>query len=267
MNITNRQEKLIDYLYDELSKEERAAFEKELEADPTLRKELQQMQQVRSHLQSVPNLELREPLAMPTATPPQESHRLRWLKPFYGVAASIAALLLLGAWTGLHVEAGKGELVLAFGKNAVRSQAIQDPESITPEIQKYLDRYLQANTVQVNSLVTTAETKMQDWLSQQQNSFEQVVSDKYLVQSKPMSSGTYVTLEGLHSLMQKQNKEIEAKLDFFAENFFQYLQATQQQNQQLLQAGLRELAKTMQEQNLLDPRYSNQTQQVNQNYE
>jgi len=82
-----------------------------------------------------------------------------------------------------------------------------------------------------------------------------------------MTSGTFVTMEGLHSLMQKQNKEIEAKLDFFAENFFQYLQATQQQNQQLLRAGLRELAQTMQEQNLLDPRYSNQTQQVNQNYE
>ena len=266
MNITNRQEKLIDYLYDEMNKEDRAAFEMELQADASLQKELQQMKQVRSHLQSIPDVDLREPLVIPATTPPAATHRLRWLKPFYGVAASIAALLLLGAWTGLHVEAGKGELVLAFGKS-VHTQAIPNEASITPEIQKYLDQYLQANTVQVKSLVNSAESKMQDWLSQQQNSFEQVVSDKYLVQSRPMTSGTFVTMEGLHSLMQKQNKEIEAKLDFFAENFFQYLQATQQQNQQLLRAGLRELAQTMQEQNLLDPRYSNQTQQVNQNYE
>jgi len=117
MNINNRQEKLIDYLYDEMNKEDRAAFEMELQADASLQKELQQMKQVRSHLQSIPDVDLREPLVIPATTPPAATHRLRWLKPFYGVAASIAALLLLGAWTGLHVEAGKGELVLAFGKS------------------------------------------------------------------------------------------------------------------------------------------------------
>ena len=267
MNITNRQEKLLDYLYDEMSAEDRQAFEKELAADESLRKELGQLKQVRSHLQTVPQMALRTPMAVPVAERPQPVHRMRWLKPFYGVAASIAALLLLGAWTGFHVEVGQGQMVLAFGSNTPQKQAIGNAKDITPEIQNYLDRYLQANTQQVNSLVNTAETKMQDWLTQQQNSLEQVVTDRYLVNQRPITTGSYVTMEGLHSLLQKQNKEWEAKLDFFAENFFQYLQSTNQQNQQLLQAGLRELAKTMQEQNLLDPRYSNQTQQVNQNYE
>ena len=105
----NQEEKLIDYLYGEMTPAERWAFEQELQQHPTLQKELEDLQESRAFLSDLSDVQ------PPTPVVALRQKRRSWQK--WAIPASIAAsLLLLLQLFDFQVTKTENGLTFSFGK-------------------------------------------------------------------------------------------------------------------------------------------------------
>jgi tellurite resistance protein len=101
-------EQLIDYLYGELSAEERQAFEAELKQDKALQEELRELTSTRAMLRHVDYQLPKSTVVELKTTPHITARQIKWLS----MAAAIALLLLVGK---PKLDIGKQGVSLAFG--------------------------------------------------------------------------------------------------------------------------------------------------------
>ena len=104
----NQEEKLIDYLYGEMTAAEKQAFEKELQQNPALRQELEALQESRIFLADLPEV---QPPAMVITLKRKPLQWRKWAIPA-GIAASLLLLLQVFGFQATTTENG---LTFSFG--------------------------------------------------------------------------------------------------------------------------------------------------------
>lgn len=134
--------KLMDYLYNEMAPHEKIAFEKELEANPALQKELELLKNDRSSLAEYED----EPVTAPpffkvykNGTASKNSGALKW---FATVAASLVLLMVAASITEFNVSYDpEGKFQLAFGVLPDTGSAEVDAAQVEDLISKSLASY------------------------------------------------------------------------------------------------------------------------------
>ncbi len=131
----NQEEKLMDYLYGEMSKGEQLAFEQELKNNPALQAELAALQEGRDFLSDLPDVQ------PPTKVVTFKSRSVDWRK--WVVPLSVAAsFLLLFKMTDFQTVKTKNGFAFSFGpmEQVDEEQPIVSPNYATiAEVQKLME--------------------------------------------------------------------------------------------------------------------------------
>lgn len=115
------QQRLMDYLYDELDAAEKQEVEQWLAENPEAQKELAALQQTRGFLAQLPSVKPAKPA--PVISSSLRISR-RWI-PTISVAAAAAILLLLIA-TNVRVQVYQGGMSIAFGKAPAPTREVHE---------------------------------------------------------------------------------------------------------------------------------------------
>lgn len=105
--------RLMEYLYGNLSEEEKRIMEVQFQQDPERLKELEDFKEIRKMLGKVQDKNVPEPILMPVRSP-----KNFWQENFFRYAATISLILgfliLLGKFTGLDMQFRESGLSLTF---------------------------------------------------------------------------------------------------------------------------------------------------------
>ncbi len=115
-------EKLLDYLYGEMSDTEKSDFEKKLALDAHLKNDLEEMQLVRKYLKQSRD-QTPQPVKLVVEQPPVRYRFSRW----WAVAASLLLLMMAGKLLDLRISLSDQQLVLSYG-------AAPQPENLPYEM-------------------------------------------------------------------------------------------------------------------------------------
>lgn len=102
--------RILDYLYGEMSAVEQKNFEAQLQQDSVLRKEVEELRQVRTFLAGSVD-EVPEPITLMINTPPKVKKLSRW----WAIAASLLILVVGAKLLNFRVESNASHLVMGFG--------------------------------------------------------------------------------------------------------------------------------------------------------
>ena len=158
------QNQLMDYLYDEMDDEQKAAFEKHLESDPKLQKELKEMQNTRSLLKNVPaNTPAYKFIGVPQE--PKNSRAYTFIKPALAVAASLLIGVMIFAFTDMKMGQTENGFYLTFGSpptaEPVSEEAVVDlMYQIRTENQLIMAAMFEQNREQQNAQLEQVITEL-----------------------------------------------------------------------------------------------------------
>jgi hypothetical protein len=111
-------QRMMDYLYGEMPPQEKASFEEELRDNPAWQEELDGLQQLRSALTSLEEVEKLAPVILSTQAKGHgrlSKDTIRWFKPVIAVAASFILIFMLAYVTDLHLQKMENGWYLSFG--------------------------------------------------------------------------------------------------------------------------------------------------------
>jgi len=121
---------LITYLYDEMSTEERQQFEIAMENNPELKREFENLKEMRKGLAQIQDKEVMEPFFLwgkqgsDSWASMFKRRNLLMFKPFIAVAASLVIVLLIGYLTNFTITYQDQSLYIGFNKaNTTGSEA------------------------------------------------------------------------------------------------------------------------------------------------
>lgn len=153
MNEQEAKFKLIDYLYDEMTKEERREFEKVLSNSPELQRELREMQFTRNLLKDEPgkiphkNLLIIDPDATEKEAPVKpKSNNLFYLKTASAVAAVILLTVTAFAFINLQIQQTEQGVLISFGDQPVPEQPLQDNQISEEEVYSLIGELHEENS-------------------------------------------------------------------------------------------------------------------------
>lgn len=164
----DKKERLIDYLYGEMTEAERREFEELLSQDEEIRAEWNALQQTRNRLAELP--EIRPEATVVTI----ETPRSRWSKWGWWAGAAAAVALVLGLLNA-RLEIASNGLVFALGAPApAETNATTTDDAIMANLQEQLtqrdreleQRLLQLDTQWQNRLIAREERLQQNWNQQ-----------------------------------------------------------------------------------------------------
>ena len=141
MSFEPTNEQLIDFVYGNLPETERLQVEQAIKSNPSIKKQVQDIQESRSFLHNLEDEEILEPdRFIWELTKKQNKQRALW--PITAVAASLTLLLLVAYATQFRVS--YGSLELAFGN----STPIELPQALSNEqVQQMINKSIVANNV------------------------------------------------------------------------------------------------------------------------
>jgi len=172
----NQEEKLIDYLYGEMTAAEKQAFEQELQLNPALQKELTALQESRTFLADLP--EVQPPATVVTLKRKKWQWR-QWAIPA-GIAASLLLLLQL-----FNFQATTRENGLTFSFGTPKEKLITPTtEPITlAEVQQLIGKREIVHQQQLLLLDSIWQNRQMQQLTAMQNKFNQQMT-AYQAQQK-----------------------------------------------------------------------------------
>ncbi len=128
---------LITYLYDEMSTEERQQFEIAMEKNPELKREFENLKEMRKGLAQIQDKEVMEPFFLwgkqgsDSWASMFKRRNLLMFKPFIAVAASLVIVLLIGYLTNFTITYQDQSLYIGFNKaNTTGSEASYTQEQV-----------------------------------------------------------------------------------------------------------------------------------------
>ncbi len=132
---------LMDYLYNEMRPDDRKKFELRMEADPALRKEMEDLKAIRGALGELKDKEVMEPVTLAGPTGPYSSksgnnHAYLW--QIITIAASVSLLLITGYLTDFSIRYNDDGLYVGFAKNTVKES--MDEEKVQSLISDALNQ-------------------------------------------------------------------------------------------------------------------------------
>lgn len=128
---------LITYLYDEMSTEERQQFEIAMENNPELKREFEELKEMRQGLAQIQDKEVMEPFflwgkqASDSWASMFKRRNLLMFKPFIAVAASLVIVLLVGYLTNFTITFKDQSLYIGFNDSSTQgSEAIYTQDQV-----------------------------------------------------------------------------------------------------------------------------------------
>lgn len=118
---------LITYLYDEMSTEERQEFEIAMENNPELKREFENLKEMRKGLAQIQDKEVMEPFFLwgkqsaDSWASMFKRRNLLMFKPFIAVAASLVMVLLIGYLTNFTITYQDQSLYIGFNKSSTKA--------------------------------------------------------------------------------------------------------------------------------------------------
>lgn len=245
METNGMKEKLMDYLYGELSPEEQVAFENNLNAHPELLQELNELRNTRSQM-AMKDKEVLDPFLV------GQGGNSMWvtarvfsnvlLKPAMGLAAAISLVLLIGYVTSLDISTQDGYLNVSFGKQQ------------QPDMTQYVSK---AEFVRLMDEVQSKESTYETRLASMERDVQSVDTRVASIKEPGSTMNESQQLSSLALQLQKDNLR-------FLE---QYMAQTATSQERLIEGMLRDFSSYLEEQREQDLRniqYSLQTLKANQ---
>lgn len=223
MNKVDRQAQMMDYLYGEMTEQERREYEQWLDQHPEVRREIKEMQTSRQWLAEVETVQP-QPLLVELA--PKSTMNRQWL---YRVGSAAAVLLLLWVFN-FQIRTDRGGLVLSFGQQEAATPKEQpEPNGIPPaEWEKFLaeqQQMLEQKLVSMDSswqhqLTAIQRENQQQWQVVKHNQAQQVEQIR--------TAFTEQELPRLAGLMQQLQIEQQEELQLLLVEFWNTWQETRQ---------------------------------------
>lgn len=171
----NQEEKLMDYLYGEMTASEKQAFEKELANNPTLKAALAELQGSRAFLADLPDV---QPTTKVVTLKPKKANWRKWAIPL-SMAASFLLLLKMVDFQAVKTKDGFN---FSFGaaQQIVEKQPITTPNYVTvSEVQELMEsrdaayrKALLARDSVWQARLTRQEQALQKNIGQQMTSYQ-----------------------------------------------------------------------------------------------
>lgn len=235
MEAEEKRIKLMEYLYGEMSTEKRLAFEKELETDPELKKEMNELKQIRSGLSWLEDKEVMEPFFLsgrPRSngwTRPFGRRAFIMFKPYVAIAAMLILVLIVGYLVNFRITYGDNGLYMGFDQATP-----QQEQSLTrDEVLNLVKNEIAGNNALImNRLESTEEdlnTRFASLQQEQKQTPEVRLADQVVTQDE---------LDQYYQLVRDSNAAL-------IENF---LQTSTEQQQEYFQAVLTQFSDYLREQ-------------------
>ena len=221
---------LIDYLYNEMSAEEKIAFEIKLKADPALKRELDELQGVRQVIQA------EREVVMPVQTIQPMRKKKNGVHPMVlnllAIAASLALLMIVGSLSNFHVQKRDGQFVLGFGTN----HSIEQPTT-NPNFETMVGS--QINQLR-NDMELLISQKMEpaSYLSQEPPQIQPALSD---FKNELTSSQREWTRSLLQQYQQRQDQNVEKLIN----ELLHYWDSQRQVDRQFVNQGFDQILQTI----------------------
>lgn len=154
---------LITYLYDEMSSEDRQKFEKVIESDPELRKEFEDLRDIRKGLSQIGEKEVMEPFflwdkhSVAPWTNILRKRSLLMFKPFIAVAASLSMILIIGYFTNFSIKYQDRSLQIGFNLEDISNQTLALSQD---EIAKMVNQEIAKNNAYIFTKLSETENSM-----------------------------------------------------------------------------------------------------------
>lgn len=223
MNNVDRQAQMMDYLYGEMTGQERREYELWLDQNPEIRQEISELQTSRQWLADVEEV---SPQPMLVDLAPKRVISLKWI-----YRAGAAAAVLLALWLfNFQIRTDRGGVILSFG----HPDSIQQPEQTEPDVipadvwEKVLaeqqlmleNKLVQMDSSWQNRLTAMQQENQQQWRYLKNNQAQQaaLVRKEFTEKELPRLAG----------LMQQLQIEQQEELQLLLVEFWNTWQETRQ---------------------------------------
>jgi hypothetical protein len=154
---------LITYLYDEMSTEERQQFEIAMENNPELKKEFEQLKEMRKGLAQIQDKEVMEPFFLwgkqgsDSWVSMFKRRNLLMFRPFIAVAASLVVVLLIGYLTSFTITYKDQSLYIGFNNSNTSGDEVTYTQD---QVAQLVNEEIAKNNAYIFSKLTETENNM-----------------------------------------------------------------------------------------------------------
>jgi hypothetical protein len=251
---------LITYLYDEMSTEERHQFEIAMDNNPELRKEFEELQEMRKGLAQIQDKEVMEPFFLwgkndTTASWAAMFRRrsLLMFKPIIAVAASLVIVLLAGYLTNFSITYQDQSLYIGFNKPEGNQEGISYTQE---EVAALINQEIAKNNTYIFSKLTETENNLNTRFAHLESSKEmigtpyQIPSD--VVTQKELnvflSNIKSNNLKVLQTYLQTSSAQQQDYFQAVLTEFSNYMENQREEDLRLIRRSLVDLQETQQTQ-------------------
>ncbi len=230
--------KLMDYLYEDMSLQDKTHFELWLKENPEWQKELDEMRMTRQLFSSNPSL--KAPSIYGTFHPKPSSNP--WIKPILAAAASIALLLIIGAWSKPNLTYSSGVFTLSFRNSSVPPVPNIQESLQTPNRNPVITTDYQES---IQGKVEDAESRLMEIIQQNNQQLSRQLNKQIKINTNPSYSKYFVTLEDFQSFMLQERNKWRSEQEHQIEQIIQYIDLNNQQNKELIRNSFIELSQLL----------------------
>jgi hypothetical protein len=173
---------LITYLYDEMSTEERQEFEIAMENNPELKREFEELKEMRQGLAQIQDKEVMEPFFLwgkqgsDSWVNMFKRRNLLMFKPFIAVAASLIIVLLVGYLTNFTITYKDQSLYIGFNDSGTKgSEAIYTQDQVAQLVNEEIAK----NNAYIFSKLTETESNIDNRFAALENSQNTQLTPSY----------------------------------------------------------------------------------------
>lgn len=249
---------LISYLYDEMSEQERLAFEQRMNNNPELKKEYEALSEVRKELAGMEEIDIVAPvfsgkLEQPTTSPTRKHWSHYIVKPVLAVAASLTLLLIAGFLTDFQLSVVDGNLSMGFQNRPVETtQPVLSEEDIRRMMQEEFTRNnseLLATTQKSSEAIDTRVVSLERSVkSIKAKAAKSIVTKEELEQFFSMAETR--NTEALREFMTTATGQQQQYLKALLTEYNDYLQQQREDDLTLIRTGFIEMKQSQTQQKL-----------------
>ncbi len=181
--------KLMAYLYDELSADEKIRVEEYLKENETAQKELEESKETRFLIGKLNDREVEVPkftFDQSEVVVGASGTRHNWWRYPLGIAASIALVLFVGYLTSFRISTGEEGLTIAFGDRNTSEVGYSKAQ-----IEQLIGQALIANNETINQRLNTSENAMAQKVSNiSQPQVDEALLNKYMARLRDFNKET-----------------------------------------------------------------------------
>ncbi len=173
---------LITYLYDEMSTEERQQFEIAMENNPELKREFEELKEMRQGLAQIQDKEVMEPFFLwgkqgsDSWVSMFKRRNLLMFKPFIAVAASLVIVMLIGYLTNFTITYKDQSLYIGFNESSTNgSEAIYTQDQVAQLVNEEIAK----NNAYIFSKLTETENNLDNRFASLENSQNTQLTPSY----------------------------------------------------------------------------------------